>query len=95
MMDEELEAENPSCAPDANNHTDHVQDLPDQDKAMEAMLIPEELLKSLKNVQRFDLGNTKLFELTDQLMVGIQKLTVEQEVSNKSKQSTIMSFFKS
>ena len=96
MMDEELEAENPCCAPDANSYNDHIQDLPhqDQDTAMEAMPTPEELLESLKNVQRFVLGNTKLFELTEQLMVGIQKLTVEKEISNKSKQSTT-SFFKS
>ena len=62
---------------------------------MEAMPTTEQLLKSLKQVQRFVLGNTKLFDITDQFMLGIQKMHVEQEVSSKNKQTMITSFFKS
>ena len=97
MMDDELEMENPVHAPDANSYSDMAdqdQDQ-DQDKAMEAMPTSEELLSSFKKVQRFVLGNAKLFNITDQLILGIQKMYVEQEVSSKSKQSMITSFFKS
>ena len=56
LMNEELEAENPSCAPDANTYTDHIQDLPDQEP-MELMLTVNDILKSLKLAQRLVLGN--------------------------------------
>ena len=95
MMDEELEIENPVCALDASNYKDNADDFPDQDKTMEAMPTPEELLNSLKQVQRFVLGNDKLFDLTDQLMLGIQNMHVEQEVASKNKKTMITSFFKS
>ena len=52
QMDDDLEAENPSRVPDANTYTENVQDLPDQDqREMEAMPTPEELLKNLKLTQ--------------------------------------------
>ena len=97
LKDEELEMENPVHAPDANNYSDNADDLPDQDQeeVMEAMPTVEELLNSLKKVQRFILSNAKLFDITDQLMLGIQKMHAEQEVSSKNKQTLITSFFKS
>ena len=92
LMDEELEAEHPSCAPDANTCNDHVQDLPDQDQEpIEPMPSTQEVLNSLKIAQKYALGNAKLYELADQLIMGIQKMSIEQEVSNKIKQSTITS----
>ena len=91
LMDEKLEIEKPVHAPDANTYNDHTDDLPDQDqdKAMEAIPSTEELIKSLKQVQRFVLGNDKLFDITDQLKLGIQNMHFEQEVSSKNKQTTI------
>ena len=59
------------------------------------MPTPEQLLNSLKQVQRVVLGNDKLFDITDQLILGIQNMQVEQEVSSKNRQTTITSFFKS
>ena len=49
MMDEELEAKNPSCAPDGNTCADHVQDLLDQDQ--EPMPTVNEILQSSKLAQ--------------------------------------------
>ena len=94
MMDEELEAENPSHAPDANTYDDHVQDFPDQDQ-LEPMPTVCDIIKSLKMAQFFVLGNDRLYNLTDHLIVGIQKMDIAQEVLQKSKQSTITSFLKS
>ena len=95
LMDEELERENPVHAPDANTCKDNAKELPDQGKAMDPMPTTEQLIKSLKQVQRFVLGSNKLFDIADQLMLGIQNIHVEQEVSYKNKQTSITSFFKS
>ena len=95
IMDEELKAGNPSHAPDGNTYNENVQELPDQEAMGAPIPTAEELIKSLENVQRFVLGHSKLFDIADQLMIGMQKIQVVQEVSNKSKQSTITAFFKS
>ena len=42
--------------------------------------IPTAVEVSLKMAQRFVLGNDKLYELGDQLIMGKQKLSIEQEV---------------
>ena len=45
QMDDELEAENPCCAPDANTYTENVQNFPDQDqRELKPMPTAEEIL---------------------------------------------------
>ena len=85
-MDEELEAEMPSRAPDAETDNDDVPEFPDPVNNQE--ITPPnivEVLNSLKLAQHYVLGN-KLFGLADQLITGIQNMKVQDEVSSKNNQ---------
>ena len=94
-MDQELELEEPSCVPDTllyaidnDNHHDH-----DETPEDETPVKPDEALKYLMDIQKSNLGDTKLFDILEQAMTIIQNKKTVSELTSKSKQSSIAKYF--
>lgn len=94
-FDDQLEKVNPCRAPINTDESDQDHDQEDGETADEEddILSPEDVLKQLKNIQKFCAGNEHLFNLSTQLLSGVKSDIIRQEIKKKSKQTSIKSFF--
>ena len=93
-MDEELQCENPAWAPDAQHYLNEdpvdKQDQQDQHEPISH----NDALEQLLRIQKSNFGNTRLFDITESAMTRIQNKTTVSEITSKSKQSSIVKYFK-
>ena len=93
-MDEELEQELPARAPNTQSYVNKDVQQDDQVDEELPMLNHDQSQEYLQCVQRSDLGDTAVFELLERAMNLIQNNKTVTEISNKSKQPSIVKFFK-
>ena len=91
-MDEALELESPCRAPDAQCYSNMDHDHEDPSDIHPPITIEESFY--LQSIQKSNLDDLKLFELLEAVKSSIQNKRVQTEVSNKTKQSSIVNNFK-
>ena len=92
-MDQELESEHPSRAPNTMAYTLDNNDHDHEDQDETPPIKPEDALNYLQQIQKSNLGDTKLFDIPEQAMTMIQHNKTVSELTSKTKQSSIKKFF--
>ena len=93
-MDEELELEQPARAPNAQAYSIDVQDQePNESSPAMPIVTYTEALDHLLNIQKSNIGDTKLFDLLEQAMSHIQSDKSQTEINSKNVQSSLIKFF--
>lgn len=92
-MDEELEGENPSRAPDAESYNTDDNCMQDISPEVPTTITYDESLDVLQRIQKSNLDDLKLLELLETTMNHIQNKKTVIEISNKFKQLSIAKYF--
>ena len=87
------ESEEPTRAPNRLACNDDNNEEISQDKELPAPIKPDEALNYLHQIQKSNLGDTKLFDILEQAMSLIQYKKIVSELSSKTKQTYTKKFF--